>query len=48
MRDYELINAIKGVVDTDGELLTDGECLDKIIDLVKEYEDFNFDGEVKS
>lgn len=45
MRDYELINAIKNVVDTDGEVLTDGECLDRIIDLVKEYESFNFVGE---
>ena len=47
MRDYELINAIKGVVDTDGETLTDGECLDKIIELVEQYESFNFDSEVK-
>ena len=45
MRDYELINAIKSVVDTDGEVLTDGECLDRIIELVQEYEAFNFIGE---
>jgi len=41
MRDYELIEAIEKVVATDGEELTDGECLDKIIELVEEYKSFN-------
>jgi hypothetical protein len=30
MRDYELIEAIEKVVATDGEEMTDGECLDKV------------------
>jgi hypothetical protein len=42
MRDYELIHAIEQVVATDGEEMTDGECLDEIIKLVIEYKSFNF------
>lgn len=41
MRDYELVEAIEKAVATDGEVLTDGECLDKIIELVEEYKSFN-------
>ena len=41
MRDYELVEAIEKVVATHGEVLTDGECLDKIIELVEEYKSFN-------
>jgi hypothetical protein len=55
MKDYELINSIKSlinsiksVVETDGEKITDGECLDRIIELVEEYVAFNFDSEVRS
>jgi hypothetical protein len=43
MRDYELIEAIEKVVATDGEEMTDGECLDQVIELVNEYKSFNFD-----
>lgn len=44
MRDYELIEAIEKVVATDGEEMTDGECLDRVIELVNEYKSFNFAG----
>jgi hypothetical protein len=43
VRDYELIEAIEKVVATDGEEMTDGECLDQVIELVNEYKSFNFD-----
>ncbi len=43
MRDYELIEAIEKVVATDGEEMTDGECLDQVIELVNEYKSFNFE-----
>jgi len=45
MRDYELVEAIEKVVATDGEKMTDGECLDQIIELVNEYKSFNFESE---
>jgi hypothetical protein len=43
MRDYELIEAIEKVVATDGEEMTDGECLDRVIELVNEYKSYNFE-----
>ena len=43
MRDYELIDAIEKVVATNGENMTDGECLDQIIELVDEYKSYNFE-----
>jgi hypothetical protein len=43
VRDYELIEAIEKVVATDGEEMTDGECLDQVIELVNEYKSFNFE-----
>jgi hypothetical protein len=42
MRDYELIHAIEKVIATDGEEMTDGECLDEIVKLLIEYKMFNF------
>ena len=42
MRDYELVHAIEQVIATDGEEMTDGECLDAIIELVIQYKMFNF------
>ena len=43
MRDYELIEAIEKVIATNGEEMTDGECLDQVIELVNEYKSFNFE-----
>jgi hypothetical protein len=45
MRDYELIEAIEKVVATNGEDMTDGECLDQVIELVNEYKSYNFEDE---
>ncbi len=42
MRDYELVHAIEQVIATDGEAMTDGECLDEISKLLIEYKMFNF------
>jgi hypothetical protein len=45
MRDYELVEAIEKAVATNGEDMTDGECLDRIIELVNEYKSFNYRGD---
>lgn len=42
MRDYELIHAMEAVIATDGEEMTDGECLDEIQELITQYKMFNF------
>ena len=38
MTDRQILEQIGKIISTDGELLTDGECLDLVIELLEENE----------
>ena len=40
MSKSELINKIKAIIEIDGEEITDGQCLDEIIELIENEENY--------